>query len=187
MEAVAGTDNVGNGIDRTDFVEVDFVDGEAVNRGFGFAEDLEDATGGGFDGGGDFGFVDQLEDLGEAAMVVIVSLFVGVIVLMTMIVIMSVLLVCRQVSDEDVKLGGGDAVADGFFGFVFGTEAEVFKTVDEFVSVGSGVDQCADGHVSAYAGEGVKVGYSHVFGCLILLKQLWEDLNAAVCRDPVWE
>lgn len=192
VESVAGTDDVSNGIDSTDFVEVDLVDGETVDSGFGFAEDLEDATGGSFDGSWDFSFVDELEDLDEAAMIVIVSLFVCVVMTMfvtvivtvivimavIMIVIMTVLLVGGLVADEDVELGGGDAVANGFFGFIFGTEAEVFETVDEFVGVGSGVDQCADGHVSAHAGEGVKVGYSHVFGCLFLLKQLWADLTA---------
>jgi hypothetical protein len=52
----------------------------------------------------------------------------------------------------------------------------VFETVDECLSVGAGVDQGTDGHVSAYAGECVKVSYSHEMWSLILLKQFCEDL-----------
>lgn len=58
MEAVAGTDNVRDGIDCADFMEVNLFNRDAVDCGFCFSEDLEDSAGGGFDGGGDLGLVD---------------------------------------------------------------------------------------------------------------------------------
>lgn len=53
----------------------------------------------------------------------------------------------------------------------------MFEAVNQFMGVGAGVDQGTNGHVSAYAGESVKVGYSHRLWSLILLKQFYKDLN----------
>ena len=97
-----------------------------------------------------------------------------VVVIMVMRMIVDV--VGWLVADEDIKLGGSDAVTDGLGGFVFRAQPQVFETVDQFMGVGTGVDQGTDGHVSAYAGESVKVGYSHRLWSLILLKQFCEDM-----------
>ena len=42
IERDAGADDVGDGIDRADFVEMNFFDGDAVDPRFGFAEPLKD-------------------------------------------------------------------------------------------------------------------------------------------------
>ena len=38
IERHAGADDIGDGIDRADFVEVNFFDGDAVDARFGFAQ-----------------------------------------------------------------------------------------------------------------------------------------------------
>ena len=49
----AGAHDIGDGIGRADFVEVNFFDGHAVDLRFGFAQALEDGGGVGFDAGGE--------------------------------------------------------------------------------------------------------------------------------------
>ncbi len=50
VEGEADADDIADGIDRADFVKMHLFDIDAVDSGFGFAENLEDALGIGFDG-----------------------------------------------------------------------------------------------------------------------------------------
>ena len=47
LAAGGGADDIDDGVDRADFVEVDFLDGNGMNGGFGFAEKLKGADGAG--------------------------------------------------------------------------------------------------------------------------------------------
>jgi hypothetical protein len=96
--------------------------------------------------------------------IVIVRMIVIVVVIVVVVVVVIVVVVAGGfgfVAGQDVEFGGGDAIAQGFGDFEFGTEAEVLEAVDEFVGVGAGVEEGADGHVAADSREGVEVGNSH--------------------------
>jgi hypothetical protein len=62
-----GADDVDDGVDGTDLVEVDLFDGDGVDGGFGLAEELEGAAGAGFYGVRERGGGDDFEDGGEVA------------------------------------------------------------------------------------------------------------------------
>ena len=47
IEGDAGSHDIGDGIDRADFVKVNFFDGHAMDTGFGFAQSKEDGGRGG--------------------------------------------------------------------------------------------------------------------------------------------
>ena len=70
-----GADDVDDGVDGANFVEVDIFDGHGVDAGFGFAEELEGAGGASFYGGGERRGLDDGEDRGEGA-VVLMGVFV---------------------------------------------------------------------------------------------------------------
>ena len=86
VEGHAGADDVGDGIGRADFVEVDLLDGNLVDGGFGLAQTLEHGGGVLFDAIGQSRLVDHLQDVREMAVRLLVV-------------------------HLDVKLGGADAAA----------------------------------------------------------------------------
>ena len=69
LDAGAGADDIDDGVDRADFVEVDLLDGDVVDFGFGGAEQLEGADGEVLHGLGEGGGVDEVADDGEGAAV----------------------------------------------------------------------------------------------------------------------
>ena len=81
MDAGGGSDDVDDGVDCADFVEVDFLDGDVVDFGFAGTEEFEGVNGGLFYGGGEGCGVDQVADDGEGAAVgVFVIVGLGLIV-----------------------------------------------------------------------------------------------------------
>src|SRR5690606_37729315 len=86
VESNGGADDVYDGVERADFVEVNFLDIHAVDSGFGFAEAAEDADGGLFDRRIERALVDDLLDRGQRAVVMVVA-------------------------DGDLEVGSGDAFA----------------------------------------------------------------------------
>jgi hypothetical protein len=69
VDAGAAGDDVDDGVDCAYFVEVDLVDVDVVNLGFGGSEEFEDADGGPLDGGGEVGGLDEGADYAEGAAV----------------------------------------------------------------------------------------------------------------------
>ena len=69
VDAGGGGDDVDDGVDGSDLVEVDLVDGDVVDFGFGGAEELEGVDGEVFDGLGEGGVADEVADDGEGAAV----------------------------------------------------------------------------------------------------------------------
>jgi hypothetical protein len=68
VDAGAGADDVDDGVEGADFVEVDLVAGGVVDLGFGIGEAGEGGDGGFFDGVGEGGVLDDGGDVGEVAM-----------------------------------------------------------------------------------------------------------------------
>jgi hypothetical protein len=65
IEGEARADDVADGIDRADFVEVHLFYGDAVDGGFRLAEDAEDALGVGLDRVGQIGGVNHFQDAAQ--------------------------------------------------------------------------------------------------------------------------
>ncbi len=63
----------------------------------------------------------------------------------------------RLGTEVDFEFRGRDAAALGFFNLEFCAGGEGFQSVDHGGGRGSGIDQGADGHVTADSGEGVQV------------------------------
>ena len=89
IECDAGADDVADGIDGADFVEVDFFDGNVVGFSFGFGEALKDCEGVGFGFGGELAGVDDFFDVREVAVLFLLG-------------------------EIDAEFGGGDAFSFGF-------------------------------------------------------------------------
>jgi len=68
LSADGGADDIDDGVDRADFVEVNFLNGDGMDGGFGFAEELKGADGAVFGGIGERGGADDLKDRGEGTM-----------------------------------------------------------------------------------------------------------------------
>lgn len=67
VDGGAPGDDVDDGVDGADLVEVDLVDGDVVDPGFGGAEEIEGLEGEVFDGFGEGGRADEVADGGEGA------------------------------------------------------------------------------------------------------------------------
>jgi hypothetical protein len=83
--------------------------------------------------------------------------------------------------DDYAEFGRCYAAAAGFFHFEFGARIESFQGFDQGGGGGSGVQQCADGHVPADAGKCVEIGDSHsliIGGALVCFD--------GICRCGVW-
>jgi hypothetical protein len=65
------------------------------------------------------------------------------------------------VAEHDVDFGAGDAAAVDFFDLESGAEVEGCGGVVEDLGVDSGVDEGAEEHVAADAGEAVEIGDTH--------------------------
>ena len=78
MEAGGGGDDVDDGVDGAYFVEVDVLDGDVVNFGFGGAEELESANREGFDFVRKCCFLNEIANDGKGAAVFVGVRFVGV-------------------------------------------------------------------------------------------------------------
>ena len=147
-----GADDVDDGVDCADLVEVDLFDGDGMDDGFGLAEKLEGAAGAGFYGVGERGGGDDLEDGGEVAVggvcLGVWGLGVGG---------------WGEFGGEDVDFGAGDAAADDFAGLEARADVEsgggLFKEGEGDASV----DERAEEHVATDAGEAVEVCDSHCF------------------------
>ena len=59
-----GADDVDDGVDGTDFVKMHALNGDGMDGGFGFAEQLKGADGAVFGGVGDGGGANDFEDCG---------------------------------------------------------------------------------------------------------------------------
>ena len=68
LAADCGADDVDDGVDGSDFVEVNAFDGHRMDAGFGFAEKLEGSRRTSFYRIGEQGRPDDAEDCGERAM-----------------------------------------------------------------------------------------------------------------------
>ena len=91
LAAGGGADNVDDGVDGADLVEMHLLDGNGMDRGLGLAEKLKGAAGAGFHGFGQRRGANNLEDrreraVGRVRMLVGVRLGVRVCVRVTMIV-----------------------------------------------------------------------------------------------------
>ena len=137
IERDAGSDDIGNGIDRADFVEVNFFDGDAMDAGFGFAQPEENGGSGGLRAGAEGRAGDHLEDVREVAML------------------------CWLVADMHAKFRCGDAAADGFLDLEPRAGIEAMQSCEERIGGSPGVEQSADSHVAADPGEGVEVADFH--------------------------
>jgi hypothetical protein len=72
LEADAGPDDVYDGIDRADFVEMDLFKRDVVHPGFGFAELLEDGTCAVVDLGCQLRFLQNFQYISQRAMLLLV-------------------------------------------------------------------------------------------------------------------
>jgi hypothetical protein len=161
--ADGGADDIDEGVDGSDFVEVDLVDGAVVDFGFGGSESFEDADCGGFGGARDVGGGDDGADFGEAASV---RMGVGVRGMMSAGAMLS--LFPEDLAGKiffsigvNVDFGGGDAVAGDAGNFELGAEVEGGDGFFEKVGGDTGVEESAEKHVSADAGKAVEVGKAH--------------------------
>jgi len=139
FETDGGADDIEDGVDRSDFVEMDLVYRDLVDFGFGFGEAGENFSGTIGGAGGEGSISDALEDDREVAMMVV---FAGV----------------------DFDVGGEEGSPLDFFGGdgpVF--EAEFAEFGFDGAEGGTGVDQGAEDHIAADAGEAVEIGYPYGF------------------------
>jgi hypothetical protein len=162
MDAGGGGDDVNDGIDRADFVEVNLVDGDVVDLRFGVAEELKGADGEELDGLCERCGLNESANRGEGTamhmgMVMLVIVGVAVIVFMTG--------RCggfgELVTVEDVDLGAGDAAAVHGFNAEGGVEAEGGGSVMQHLRGHARVNQRAEKHVSGDTGEAIKRSDTH--------------------------
>ena len=139
VEADDGADDIEDGVGGADFVELDLVDGGAVDVGFGFGEAAEDLAGFLFDPGLQVGGGDAGVDVG-----------VGVVV------------VAAAGLDVEVDEAGLDEAAlDAFVAEFPGGRSSLRSSARRLGLVEAGVEQGAEDHVAAGAGLAVEVGGGH--------------------------
>ena len=130
-------DDVEDGVDGADFVEVDFVDGAAVGAGFGLGEIAEHGDGAVADRSGEGAGFDDAGDGGKVAVVLFGT-------------------------DLEVDVGGGDRPASDLFDLHrVGVERQLSQLGFEFAGGPAGIDERAKEHVAGGAGEGVEEGDLH--------------------------
>ena len=132
MEAEAGANNIRDGIDRADFVEVDAFERLLMDGGFGFGKLLKNGGGRSFDGSGGIRCVNHFENVGKVA-------------------------VLRLGLDGDAEFRCADFAAAGFFKRNLCVRIERTEGFCKDGGVGAGVGQSAYEHIAAEAGEGVKI------------------------------
>ncbi len=127
MEADAGPDDVHDGVHGADFVEMNFLEGDIVDAGFGFAELDENRRGAVTNLGRKLRFLKNFENRAERAML-------------------------RLVFGLDLDVGGSHAVFPHFFGDEVPTgNLEAAEFGAEMFDVTAGVHQGAERHVAANA------------------------------------
>jgi hypothetical protein len=142
MDASGSTDEVDNGVDRADLMEVNGLDGDAVEFGLGLGHALEHGEGGVADPRIEFGFFQKITDFRPVAAVM-------VIVVMMMVV----------VGLLDQEPCASQAAADG----PFGPEDDFFREVEGangFLKQGEGNAQIEEGgaeHVPADPGRAAEM------------------------------
>ena len=134
VEGDAGSHYVGDRVGGSDFVEVDLLDVDAVDAGFGLAQLLEDGRGVGLRTRCDSRPIDQFQDGLQVA--VPGGRGVGV----------------------DAELLGCDTGADRFLDFVTGSGGERVQGFNQGFRWRTRVDKRSDGHVAGDSGKGVEVG-----------------------------
>jgi hypothetical protein len=143
FEADAGADDVDDGIDRADFVKMDLLDGQVVDFGFGFGEAGEDFAGAFGGAGRELRFFNAIQNDRKPA---VVMAFGG----------------------RDMHVRGENLAALHFFrgdGPAF--ETKFAQLGFDGAQIGAGVDQRAEDHVAADAGEAIEIGGSshHEINC----------------------
>ena len=119
MQAHANADDVADGIDRADFVEMDLFDTDAVGGGFGFSERLKNASSGDFNGIGQIGGSDHFQDSAEVSML-------------------------GSFGDSDAEFGGGHATAFHLVPGKLAFGCERLEGSGDSFAVGSGVGKRSD-------------------------------------------
>jgi len=139
IETDRGANDVNNGVNGADFVEMNFFDGDIVDFSFGLAEAAEDFAGVFGGARSERCAVDHFQDVRKMAMMMRVASF-------------------------DVNFCGGNGFAfDAFGGDGPAVEMELAQLGFEGGEFEAGVDEGAENHVAADAGETVEVSEFHWF------------------------
>ena len=137
----AGAHDIGDGIHRADFVEVNFFDRHAVDAGFGVAQAAKHIRRILFGAIGERSLVDHRQDVFQMAVAVAVTIaFLG---------------------RNHTEFRGGDAAAAGLLHFKLRAGIQALQRVDQGPGGCARVQQRADRHVPADAGKRVEVSDSH--------------------------
>ena len=134
LERRAGADDIDDGVEAADLVEVDLLGRPAVEASLGLGEGGEDGEGAAADAIGEPGLLDQGRDVGGRAH-------------------------DRRLVGVDVGLGRADAAAEhGLRLEAPAVHGEALDHGADLVDVGARVDERAEGHVAGDAGEAVEPG-----------------------------
>ncbi len=175
-----GADDVDDGVDCADFMEVDLFDRNRVDGGFGFTEQAKGAGGAVLYVVSKRGPCDDAEDGRKRAVVIVrvavimlvfvimmgmaVAVFMGVAVLMRVVVTIGMRRSVRAIAGlgrEDVNLCSGDAPAHDFAGFEMGADVQRRRSLLKDVEREAGVDHRAKQHVATDSREAIEVCNPH--------------------------
>jgi len=146
VQAEDDADDIDDGVDGAYFVEVDAVDGGAVDFGLGLGEAQEDAFGVFFYVGSEVGFVDDFVDVGQVAVAL------------------------GGKPGLDVEVGGGDALLFYFFYDEFVAVDRQFGQFTAQQVLGQAeVEEGAEKHVAADAAKAVEIKGAHSFHLILLM------------------
>ena len=132
----ASADDIADGINRADFMEVDFFNGHIMRFRFGFGQTLKDGEGVGFGSGRQFPALDDLFDVRQVAVLLLLG-------------------------EIDAKFGGGHALALGFGETKCGVELQALKRGFDGWPIRAGIEQSADSHIAADARKDVEIAKEH--------------------------
>jgi hypothetical protein len=183
MNARTGGDDVDDGVDGADFVEMDLLDVNVMNLRLAGAEKLERADGGAFYGIGQECFLDEGANARKGAAVgVRVIMLVGVLCVVVVMVRVSVLLLVFVVvlsmgmvvgvlggvaAFQHIDLGRRDSAAIGLLDGERSIEFECGDGLMENFGGDAAIDQGSKKHVAADAGEAVEIGDAHGQYCFM--------------------
>ena len=162
-----GGDDVNDGIDRADFVKMDFLHRAAVGFGFGLGDDLKDFFRQIARRGGDVRMVDDVENVGQMAVfvrVMIVAMVVIVIVVVVVVVVMVMIVVMFRARQPHVEIQPRNAV--GRFAFDRPVEfprGQAGQSGFQLFDARPQIQQSRDGHVAADAAFAFQI---QIFGHL---------------------
>ncbi len=162
LQRRAGADDVDDGVDRPDLVELHVVGGRAVHLRFDFGEHAERGLGAVTNSLRQIGGVDQLADRPVATVVVII------------------------VERDNAGLGGGEAAAhDVVERQVVSIEVEPTDDVGDHARVGAGIDQGCHRHVAGGAGKAVEPRRSGHFIILAIAHAAPNPLSIPTTVTPL--